>query len=211
MDQKRVLTQLFWAWHVTWVTLPSKSWVDKKRTSCSLIFPRDSNDITVKHLTLGLVKLVTLNLINKIQDYGWAICSTSFTVTRKWTVTPISFYEIIEFYQNQVLTLANSYVICWYSPSRKKMKNHDDNFKKSAIKPIEFRSLRLKSYQLRLSFLKYDNLNQTRYSIFYLQLFSIKIMISNDFLTVNHPTHWVISKNAWVGLFCYISYVHKLT
>ena len=73
---------------------------------------RDS--ITVKHLTLGLVKLVTLNLINKIQDYGRAICSTSFTVTRKWTVTPISFYEIIEFYQNQVLTLANSYVICWY-------------------------------------------------------------------------------------------------
>ena len=105
--------------------------------------------ITVKHLTLGLVKLVTLNLINKIQDYGRAICSTSLTVTRKWTVTPISFYEIIEFYQNQVLTLANSYVICWYSPSRNKMKNLDDNFNESAIKPIEFRPLRSKSDQLR--------------------------------------------------------------
>ena len=75
--------------------------------------------ITVKHLTLGLVRLVTLNLINKIQDYGRAICSTSFTVTRKWTVTPISFYEIIEFYQNQVSTVAITYVIYLYSPRRK--------------------------------------------------------------------------------------------
>ena len=77
--------------------------------------------ITVKHLTLGLVRLVTLNLINKIQDYGRAICSTSFTVTRKWTVTPISFYEIIEFYQNQVSTVAITYVIYLYSPRRKIM------------------------------------------------------------------------------------------
>ena len=76
---------------------------------------------TVKHLTLGLVRLVTLNLINKIQDYGRAICSTSFTVTRKWTVTPISFYEIIEFYQNQVSTVAITYVIYLYSPRRKIM------------------------------------------------------------------------------------------
>ena len=75
--------------------------------------------ITVKHLTLGLVRLVTLNLINKIQDYGWAICSTPFTVTRNWTVTPISFYEIIEFYQNQVSTVAITYVIYLYSPRRK--------------------------------------------------------------------------------------------
>ena len=88
--------------------------------------------ITVRHLTLGLVRLVTLNLINKIQDYGRAICSTSFTVTRKWTVTPISFYEIIEFYQNQVLTLAKTYVIYLYSQRRKimmiisKISNHTD-------------------------------------------------------------------------------------
>ena len=88
--------------------------------------------ITVKHLTLGLVRLVTLNLINEIQDYGRAICSTSFTVTRKWTVTPISFYEIIEFYQNQVLTLAKTYVIYLYSQRRKimmiisKISNHTD-------------------------------------------------------------------------------------
>ena len=88
--------------------------------------------ITVRHLTLGLVRLVTLNLINEIQDYGRAICSTSFTVTRKWTVTPISFYEIIEFYQNQVLTLAKTYVIYLYSQRRKimmiisKISNHTD-------------------------------------------------------------------------------------
>ena len=124
-----------------------KTWELFKNRWVFYFVSRDS--ITVKHLTLGLVKLVTLNLINKIQDYGRAICSTSFTVTRKWTVTPISFYEIIEFYQNQVLTLANSYVICWYSPSRNKMKNHDDNFNESAIKPIEFRPLRSKSDQLR--------------------------------------------------------------
>ena len=136
--------------------------------------------ITVKHLTLGLVRLVTLNLINKIQDYGWAICSTPFTVTRNWTVTPISFYEIIEFYQNQVSTVAITYVIYLYSPRRKitmiisKISNQTDWI--STLK-IEIGPVMVKYFELWLSpvFIKTSTL--------------IFIMRLRDFLRID-PIRW---------------------